>query len=746
MNWMPVPALGGVNLFDDPRAIRDDEVQLARNLVPVKPGILKKRGGLARAVTPNPSMFEGSGVNTPMAAVICPFKASNSTDDIDMVVAWRGRGRIYLAGWATTGTVGSFPAPFDHPRVPLLAWNNKVYALPGADARWSDTGAGGAPKTTPSQAPFYIYDNTMDAVLVTAAIPMSFQGVGNENVFPKYAFPYKQRLVLANFGKGYENTIAFTDDFTADVVGDDLLASNGRAISLVASADGDEIVAGIEVMLTSVGTPAESGLLILRRNGNPFLLTGDMDQTTGGTSTLDIKRISVNSGCAGQYTVARTPFGIVWAGVDDVWGFAAGVIPQRLGQKIRPALKLTPAQLQYRWSAAFFDGFYRLAVWGAGQPMTDTDAPGDQWWLDLRDGFPQDWREARWWGPQQFLGGAAAGVAPVPATWHMIPESRAGKDAKLYYLDYVLNSGAQSTVVGEYGTDSRDMTSPASAIADADYVDPEVTAELVTKEYALAPARDQINDGVLFALRPSNDVTMSVDFVIDDGDQLSTRTKYLAGPDTFRLDSSRLDQTDGSSNVTGKAIKTALYPQVRRAGQTHRFEIYDTAGYTIVAGFNDTLLVAVNAFGGGDPPQYRLTVPAGTYTIATLITALNAALLTDAAGVTYGTLLTNNVGLSLVSGITTWDDSPSPSFVNLVLSFVSNALVSSAFATSVDWIIARRLGAILGMDTNSDQSFSGDGSTAPNSFAGTYAPFKKGIADWEIYGIAANMEVLPRTP
>lgn len=733
MNWMPIPALGGVNLFDDPRAIRDEEVQWARNLVPLKPGILKKRGGLLRPYGEFDFFYPSDVVS---AALMSPISQSIS----DMVVVTRGSNGCGFIGvsFASGLSVASSLLPFDHQRLFAFSWDAKIYGLPGPDAQWIG----------PSQYPYYIFDTT---IVSTSSAPATaaFAGAGNENVYPSVASPYKSRLVLANFGKGYENTIAFTDDFSATVVGDNLLASNGRAINLKAAADGDEIVAMIEVMLTSVGSPAESGLLILQRHGAPYLLTGDMDQTTGGTSTLDIKRMSVSTGCAGPYTVVRTPVGIVWAGADDVWCFAAGVLPHRLGLKIQPALKVTPAQLQYRWTAAYADGFYRLAVWGAGQPLDATSAPGDQWWLDLRDGLPRDWREAKWWGPQQYLAGATpSSTAPVPATWGMVADTRAGQDPILRYVALC----DQGFSVGEYDPiGTRDLTVVPLVAQDYQYLDPEVTAELITKEYALAPARDQINDGILMALRPSNDLTLKVDFVIDDGDQISTRTKYLAGPDIFRLDSSRLD-TAGTT-VNGKAIKTALYPQIRRAGQTHTFRIYDTAGWTLISGFNNILIVGLGRQDGGTPAkQLRLTVPAGNYTMATLVAAINNAPLTDANGTSYGTLGSNTpnapITTSILSGLVTFDDSADPSFLNFVINMNDNVGADEPFATIDDWLICSRLaGGILGFSGNSgNPSFFGDGSSAPNAIASAVGPFKKGISDWEIYGVAANMEVLPRTP
>lgn len=46
INRVKVPFSGGVNLFVDPASIRDDQVVLAKNLVPVKPGILGTRPAL----------------------------------------------------------------------------------------------------------------------------------------------------------------------------------------------------------------------------------------------------------------------------------------------------------------------------------------------------------------------------------------------------------------------------------------------------------------------------------------------------------------------------------------------------------------------------------------------------------------------------------------------------------------------------------------------------------------------------
>jgi hypothetical protein len=738
MTLRPVPIFPsrGVNLFDAPEAIGDDECRKAKNLVPVPLGKLSKRGGLAR-----PFISLGSPLGRPSALVMSPI--ANSVFDIAVGIVSSSSAESNVVGM----TIGSpsglvwMNLPFRNSRMFMLPWNGKVYVLPGPSAEWAGS----------SGYPYYTLDA---AVATTNASPgtAAFAGTGNELVFPSIAVPYKQRLVLMHFGRGYENTIVFTDNYTATTVGNDILASNTRSINLVAGQDGDEIVAGIEVMLTGVGSPAEAGLLILRKYGNPFLLTGDMDQTTGGTSTLDIKRISINCGCAGPYTVARTPYGIVWAGADDVWAFRDGVVPYQIGTKIQPALRLTPNHLQYRWTGVYHDGFYRLAVWGEGQSLAAASAPGDQWWLDLRDGLPKHWREARWWGPQQFLGGAsmANATAPQPATWALVAESRAGRDPKLFYVDYIESNpaGNYQCSIGEYGAGHRDLTQLLASIPDKDYVDPEVEFELVTKEMVLKPPYLQMNDGIAFNAHPTSNIQLNADFVLDDGEYKYTTTKYMTA-EGFLTGSGRL----GTAKPFKKTQQVGMYPSNRRAATQHRFKLYDANGWSIITGYNDTLVVGVCGYTVSPPTQWFLTVPQGLYSISTLLTAMNAAVLTDASGGTHGTLAANNISLSLVTGLPQFDDSLNRTQSAFSIGFLGDqaAYWAALIATSAQYTVSRRLGTILGFATNTDLNFTGDGASsgagaAVEMLTAATAPFKKGVARVELYGLQANFEVIPRTP
>ncbi len=640
-----------------------------------------------------------------------------------------------MVGLPFAGTAYSSTLPFDHPRVFLLPWNNAVYALPGPHADWiansitNDT-------TGPSRFPYYAYN--LSTEIAGSVTGVAFAGTGNQNVFPSVAVPYKQRLALMNFGGAYRNTIVFTDDYTADVVGNDVLASNTRSISLVAGQDGDEIVAGIELMLTGMGTPAESGLLILRRYGTPFLLTGDMSQTGSGTSTLNIKRISIETGCAGPYTVARTPTGIVWAGADDVWAFAAGVLPTRIGQKIQPALKLTPPELQYRWSGVYYDGFYRLAVWGEGQAQGPTNAPGDQWWLDLRDGLPPDWRQARWWGPQQYLGGASVGVAPVAQTWGLLAETRSHKPRRLYYLDRVETSASvYSSVVGEYVPDPRDITAHAAYIADADLVDHEVVSELITKEYALKPPYQQVNDGVMATVRTDHDLMLTAEYSLDDGAYVTDRDKYIEANAPFLLDATALD---GSNLLNNKVSPTRINPTTRRAASTHKFKLYDNAGWIIIEGVNDSVAVGLDP-GTGFYTWWVGTVAAGAYTISDLATAVAAAI--NAAK----PAASNNWGFTSAAGVYTLN-AGGPYGVGVTMSvrfatFTVTPPDSGTAPTAAQAAACRRLFAILGFDVAGNLSA---GPGVSPTIAGSTAPFKKGAAHYELSGLQINMDVISRTP
>jgi hypothetical protein len=184
-------------------------------------------------------------------------------------------------------------------------------------------------------------------------------------------------------------------------------------------------------MLSGVGSPAESALLVLKEN-SAYLLTGEPDQTTGGAADLVVNKMTVAAGCVSQTSVVRTPYGIVWAGPSDVWLFHSGALPVSIGKKISPVLASSPAATRYKWHAEYFGGFYRLALMTPGQGPDD-DAPcGEQWWLDMREGAPETWIDARWYGPQIYNVPTASDTTPTPGTFCMAVDTVVDQDRPMF--------------------------------------------------------------------------------------------------------------------------------------------------------------------------------------------------------------------------------------------------------------------------------------------------------------------------
>lgn len=689
-----------------------------------------KRNGLTRPSISGASFTLNA---PPVSAVVSPV--ADSTYDVFSISrpVSGTAGLILLASQLGIGVGTATTLPFWHKRPWTFAWNRQFYVLPGPYAQWIPSAL--------AQAPLYVTN-----LPSSSAVATYFGGTGNEGFYPSVVCAYKQRLVYANFGLGYENSISFTDNYSATTIANDALAGNSRGnIALVSGNDGDEIVGMVEVMLTGVGDPAQSALLILRRFGNPFLLTGEPEQSSGTpASTLDIKRISINAGCAGPYTIAKTPVGIVWAGQDDVWGFGAGQVPVKIGTKIQPEMANTPPEHQAMWTGVYHNGFYRLAIWGEGQPIGVGNAPGNQWWLDLRDGLPNNWEAAKWWGPQQYLGGAAADTAPVPQTWVMFPETRAGKQSKLYYADYTEGGSGATTVIGEYGlgNDSRDLTSPVVAIADADYVDPEITCEIVTKEYDVAPTYEKGSDGVRLTVRPDNFCGLELDIVTDAGDQSQTVDKLVV-PGQFQVNKDNLD-TGLITNV--KPCAVSLYAEAgnRPVGQTFQFRIRDVAGYVIEEGVNDTLIVRINietSPGIYTPYTWLATIADGNYTRNELIDALTTAI--NAARIA-GPVWTISSYTPLE-----WEIDNTPTNCRAVLIAITPLVDEPSGITPTDGQVlsSMRLIAMLGFAYNSlpHNGVVGSLGTISNLTA-TDTMFRKAVSNYDIWGISANIEVFPREP
>jgi hypothetical protein len=258
---------------------------------------------------------------------------------------------------------------------------------------------------------------------------------------------YVDRFVFGDCGPGYESYIGFADrglepdsNGVLAPIGDNFLALDGRRVQIGTNLE-DRVTALVPVMLSAAGDPSKTGLFVLKEYF-ASLVTGEPNQTTDSgdvAGSISIADIQFKCGCVGMQTVAYTPYGVIWAGPDDVWLFEGGNVPRRLGTKIRSILQQSPPNLRYRWHAAYFNGFYRLAVFSEGQGPSDDSPCGEQWWLDMRHGPPQDSDSAAWFGPMTYKVPKSSITSPtmlmtdttVTGTWTMAVDERSDTEQAL---------------------------------------------------------------------------------------------------------------------------------------------------------------------------------------------------------------------------------------------------------------------------------------------------------------------------
>jgi hypothetical protein len=386
--------LNGVNLFDYRRYIDDNEVVECGNMFPYNRGLLSKRKG----VRPGNTVNGISGIVLP-AEYLDPIL-------IDWIITsdgWMGDAALVtvLSAVPTTALeqrhiivtidTGDGPEAGDgafkviDTADPVLTRRPFMFQFEKAVYVCLNYGTFGTLKCVPGSIDF-----------------VDFVGAGNADFRPRVAAPYKQRMVWANF-ESQATDLVWSDVDNILQVGDSALTDYKISVP---SMRGDEIVAAVEIMQSGAGTLLDSAFLILGRQSS-VIIVGEPEHTESNSvqmrGTTDILIPSQQFGCASSNTLVRTEHGIVWADKDDVWAFASGQLPVRIGTKIRPALKASPPGGRHLWFAAYHDGIYRLAILGAEQHDFDI-ATGcrEQWWLDLRDGMPRNWQEARWYGPMYF--------------------------------------------------------------------------------------------------------------------------------------------------------------------------------------------------------------------------------------------------------------------------------------------------------------------------------------------------------
>lgn len=373
MAYTRIPATGGVNLLEDARLIRDDELRSARNLAPGTSGRLRKRNGTG---------IQGAAENLSGADLLLSVYGPRSGSVANLILALKGPGGSYITVGSTGVFFSSVGSYTNRPQFAELSGNTYI----ATDlAAWNLLRASAT---------------TLPPVLAG----VNFAGVGNGTIRPRLLTPYRRRMVYADLGGNFTDYLLFSDPDEPLTIGDNVTTTNGRAFRVGHRNDG-RLMGLVEVMQTAVGAPSEAALLVLRERaaylitGEP-LLSNEPPPATGNVfGTMNVSRFNVACGCASPDSIVRTPYGVVWASTENVWLMREGSVPVAVGDKIRPALQASPAPSRDWWVAAYHDGFYRL---GLGTNAAVPEELNEQWWLDLSEGAPPDATRAQWWGPQVY--------------------------------------------------------------------------------------------------------------------------------------------------------------------------------------------------------------------------------------------------------------------------------------------------------------------------------------------------------
>lgn len=471
---------GGVNLFDAPNDIQDNEMVYSKNLYPRSPGRLAMRPSssliaLLGGTDGYPIHLHFLPINSPAAFVLFSraLSRNNSSDTTKMIA--------YNSISATNLAVGDFGKVTQY-RPASLAYNGLLYGFGG----YGTNAAGKVLRYVPGGG---------GAIEI---VDFNYLRAGNEALRPAVVGMYRDRTFFANFGPGFESTALFSDPYAPHFITANALATNGGYF-LTNPDDGDRIVAGVELLQT--GQAAVQSSFVVLKEFSAYLITGEPVFSDGsGTDTLTVSRLPVNAGCASPNTVVTTPFGVIWAGPDDVWVFPEGQLPYRIGTKIRPILQASPANVRYLWHAVLHDGFYKLALFSEGQGPSDDSPCGEQWWLDLRTGPPQTWREAKWYGPQIYTYQITDSGPPDPdytlGTRCMALDITPGANRALYSaeaLTYAPSGYIHLVGYGAHGThDAAYDYSGASGLEKAYQTRAAVETELVTKEFRTLMSGNQM--------------------------------------------------------------------------------------------------------------------------------------------------------------------------------------------------------------------------------------------------------------
>lgn len=691
----PLDFSRGINLLRDIRYVGEGELTYAKNFVPTKSGMAGKRlgRGLMNGASGLPVAIGWQSplslyvTDVPNADFLMVGRSITATSTIAGVQVFN-----YAGGGALVGAnYTSVPAR----RPQGVNFNKKLYLVSGPGAYLSLT-SGLATSGVILQLSTL---NTLELA------PLTFSTAQSLAVEPRLLAAYRQRMVYADFGAGKEDWLIFSDRQDPTAISAEVLAANGRNFRLGGTPG--RCTAIREALLTSTGTPTETVLLAFKERamyiiqGEPGLTfattPGPGSPATHVEGSLSVQRVNTDAGCSSPETIVNTPYGLLWAGPDDVWFMREGSVPMRVGSNIRPALEATPADKRYLWHASYFNGFYRLSVFADGQGPTDDSPCGEQYWLDLRDGLEKG---PRWWGPMVYksvpglavptwtantayvlgnyvnnggqiyvcaVGGTSAGSGGPTGTgagiidntvtwnWHgpyleltgsrmQALDTRDGRQATLISLEFnwTEQSYLHSYDVPPSGRDGDALGGFTGSIFPWHLDDTEIDVELRTAELDDGdPGTEKTYQGTEVLLATSETVQLAVETQFDGGARVTTDEEAIISSSQFVLDASVLD----TGLLTREFRAHTIHPNegTRPYGRTLRQRIYDRPGYVIDE--TNNILHFLVQIAPVNVRFFTITLTSGFYSdISSLLTSVCAQMSAATTGTAHQSTFTHNQG------------------------------------------------------------------------------------------------------
>lgn len=621
-----VHGLLGVNLQAEPRFLKDGEAVRTKNLVPLLNGQLGKRRSVALV---GELMRDLELTDIPVA--LHTFNLPHLASARFGLLIFTRDGVLWAALFGTP--TPTLEAAYTERQLSANTWDGiqpvvfsmegRIFILPG---KQGDLGTSGPSHWARGVECGVIFESERNPAVVPEIGPppatggsgfgplnywYSVGGGSGENVaMPAGGVPYRQRAVYWNLADGYEDCLLFSDNDAPAYCGVGALAANGRYIR-VGSRNQGSIISCVQVMLTSVGTPSSTALLVLFETG-AYLVTGEPNQSTDTTDMLgdlQVQQMNIRCTCIGHATVVQTPYGILWMGTDDVWMFVEGQLPFRVGTKLRPLLVGQPRSFLKKLYASYHDGFFRLALYSPGSAGGLTVAPEEHWLLDLRQGAPRNSEEARWFGPQMYTPVLEADVSPIPGLHCATQDLWGGTGPRLISAcPTVDGSAVVIRLVDVEGGTGEDLAVTDAAIPVVARQDSHPTFELISKDDDFGDFNtDKLYTGAEIGMLPTRPTGVTVEAILGGGEDTGSDEQTLVAGG-FILDSDSLDDRTLAETYDHQLS----YPDetTRPLGKSIQLKVSDNAGYVITE-FNDELLF--DWTDGALTLQPTATIPRGHY-------------------------------------------------------------------------------------------------------------------------------------